>query len=282
MGFIMYYEINENAARAAHMANSMRPWQEGQATAEYQAEVDAAREIADQQKQAVDLCYHDKIDYLLDLYSKKLAENYNQSFAIDARMPSILIAGGGNFDVRKKEKQNAARATNAERYEKISGLIDKIKAVGTGGTRSSEPGALEALKAKLSALEQEHERMKVVNAYYRKHKTLDGCNDLDPNENRPASACLLSNNLANIKRLKKRIAEVEQLAACPVQGWTFNGGEVVANTEADRLQLLFADSPSEELRTRLKKRGFRWSPRFKAWQRQLTANAVSAAKEVLA
>ena len=43
----------------------------------------------------------------------------------------------------------------------------------------------------------------------------------------------------------------------------------------------FADKPDEALRGLLKKRGFKWSPRFHAWQRQLTSNAVHAAKEIL-
>ena len=65
------------------------------------------------------------------------------------------------------------------------------------------------------------------------------------------------------------------------QGWMFDGGEVVANAEANRLQIIFADKPDEVLRGLLKKRGFKWSPRFHAWQRQLTSNAVHAAKEIL-
>ena len=38
-----------------------------------------------------------------------IRDSINQSNLIDARVPSILIAGGSNFPVRKKEKQNAAR-----------------------------------------------------------------------------------------------------------------------------------------------------------------------------
>ncbi len=50
--------------------------------------------------------YHEKIDHLLDTYARKLAENMNQGFAIDARVPSVMIAGPANFPVGKKEKQN--------------------------------------------------------------------------------------------------------------------------------------------------------------------------------
>ena len=42
--------------------------------------------IAEQQKSRVDPMYHEKIDHLLDTYARKLAENMNQGFAIDARV----------------------------------------------------------------------------------------------------------------------------------------------------------------------------------------------------
>ena len=54
------------------------------------------------------MCIRDR----LDTYARKLAANMNHGYEIDARVPSILIAGGSNFPVRKKEKQNAARDSN--------------------------------------------------------------------------------------------------------------------------------------------------------------------------
>lgn len=105
---VRYYRINEEAARRAKDMNSFSEYRSGSATAGYRAMVDEAVEIAEKQKARVDPMYHDKIDYLVDLYARKLAENLNQANAIDARVPSILIAGGSNFPGRKKEKQNAA------------------------------------------------------------------------------------------------------------------------------------------------------------------------------
>ncbi len=91
----------------------------------------------------------------------------------------------------------------------------------------------------------------------------------------------LTNNNANIKRIKARIAELERMQDSPADGWTFDGGEVIANADANRLQIIFDSKPGEEMRTLLKKRGFKWSPRFGAWQRQLNNNAIYAAKDIL-
>ena len=115
----IYYAINEGAARRANDVNSFYDYKPGSATAEYRQMVDRAVEIAEHQKKRVDPMYHEKIDSLVDTYARKLAENMNSSFSIEARVPSILIAGGSNFPVRKKEKQNAARDRNMEDWNEI-------------------------------------------------------------------------------------------------------------------------------------------------------------------
>lgn len=116
--------------------------------------------------------YHEKIDSLLDTYARKLAANMNKGYEIDARVPSILIAGGSNFPTRKKEKQNAARDSNYREWQDIQGLLDKIRSTGMGGISADDPQAVQKLEKKLESLEKSQETMKAVNAYYRKHKTL--------------------------------------------------------------------------------------------------------------
>lgn len=73
-----YYTINEATARTAKHMMSFDEYKEGSATSEYRSMVDKATEIAERQKRRVDPMYHEKIDHLLDLYARKLAENMNQ------------------------------------------------------------------------------------------------------------------------------------------------------------------------------------------------------------
>ena len=82
--------------------NSFSDYEEGSATAAYRQAVDRAVQIAEEQKRKTDPIHHEKIDRLLDAYARRLAENINQRNAIASRVPCILIAGGGNFPVRKK------------------------------------------------------------------------------------------------------------------------------------------------------------------------------------
>ena len=292
-----YYTINEAAAKRAKDANSFSDYKQGSATAEYRHYVDEAVQLAERQKQRVDPMYHEKIDSLLDTYARKLAANMNKGYEIDARVPSILIAGGSNFPTRKKEKQNAARDSNYREWQDIQGLLDKIRSTGMGGISADDPQAVQKLEKKLESLEKSQETMKAVNAYYRKHKTLDGCPHLLPEQleklkadmasswhlgDKPFATWALSNNSAEIRRVKDRIKSLSQQKEIGFAGWEFDGGKVEANTEANRLQIFFEDKPDEATREALKSNGFRWSPKAGAWQRQLTSNAYYAADYVKA
>ncbi|RYD01505.1 hypothetical protein N752_29840 [Desulforamulus aquiferis] len=161
---MIYYEINEVTARRAKEMNSFSEYRLGTATAQYRAAIDKAIAIAEAQKAKVDPMYHEKIDRLLELYARRLADNTNKGYAIETRCPSVMIAGPANFPVRKKEKQNAARDRNMQEYNEIQKLLDKIRSTGQGGISSDDPNAIAKLKVKLEALEDEHRRTKEANA----------------------------------------------------------------------------------------------------------------------
>lgn len=294
-----YYPINEDAARAAKNANSFSEYREGSATSSYRVMVDEAAALAERQKASVDPMYHAKIDALLDRYARKLAEVINKRNVIDARCPSVLIAGASNFPVKKKEKQNAARDRNDDEYIEVQGILQKIKSVGKGGIMSDDKNAISKLTAKLEGLEKAQARMKSVNAYYRKHKTLEGCPELNDDVRLklesgmsgsiravPYPGWALSNNNASIHRVRDRIAALEKEArratenadAEPVKG---DGFELVENAEIGRIQFLFDDKPDEDTRALLKSYGFRWSPSQGAWQRMLNDNGRYAARKVM-
>ena len=294
---VHYYPINEAAARRAKEAISFSDYKPGSATAEYRHYVDEAAELAARQKKRVDPSFHEKIDSLLDTYARKLAANMNKGYEITARVPSIMIAGGSNFPVRKKEKQNAAADKNMQEFSEIQGLLDKIRSTGMGGISADDPAAVSKLKSKLAKLEKAQETMKAVNAYYRKHKTLDGCPAISPEqaeklksemasqwhiEEKPYPTWALSNNNAEIRRVKERIASLTKQKEMGYVGWEFDGGKVEANTADNRLQIFFDGKPDPDTRADLKGNGFKWAPSAGAWQRQLNDNAIYAADRIKA
>lgn len=137
--------------------------------------------------------------------------------------------------------------------------------------------------------------MKAVNAYYRKHGTLDGCPHLSPEnienlkadmasgwhyEKKPFQSWELSNNNAEIRRVRQRIESLTRANEVAYVGWEFDGGHVEANREQDRLQVFFDGKPEADARQQLKEHGFRWAPSVGAWQRLLNDNAYRAADRI--
>jgi len=91
----------------------------------------------------------------------------------------------------------------------------------------------------------------------------------------------LSNNSGNTKRMKDRLKTLEHQAGKTTQSHNIGDIEIVENVEANRVQILFPDIPSPEIRTKLKQNGFRWSRTNMAWQRHLNDHAVYLAKQIV-
>lgn len=293
---ITYYPINEETARRAKEMMSFNDYVPGTATTAYKNAVDRAAAKVEAAMATVEPEYHAKMNAMFDKFCRRLADYYNKDNEIATRCPSVMIAGASNFPVHKKEKQNAAWDANRKNYQSIMEYLDKICSIGRGGISSDDPNAIDKLRKKLAGMEELQAKMKNVNAYYRKHKTLEGCPDLTPEaiasltsgmdggfrlEDKPYPSWALSNNNANIRRVRQRIEELEKAAESPApDGWSFDGGEVVMNKEMNRVQIFYDDKPDADVRANLKSYGFRWAPSVKAWQRQLNRNGIYAAQKV--
>lgn len=235
------------------------------------------------------------------------------------RTASAMVVGPANFPAeRNRKRMDTEMRRMAELLELSKAAPGRaVKAaerahkasLGVAGVANAE---LEDLRARLAKREAAQERMKETNAIIRKHKFGEGDErslaarlseaghvyDLPlaaallkpPYASAPAgyASFQLTNNLAEIKRLRIRVAEVERKAArieaAPAEpsSRSINGVELIEDAADDRLRLIFDGKPSPATIASLKGRGFRWSPRAGAWQRQLTANARAAAEAILA
>lgn len=294
-----YYEINEAAAATAKQMWSFSDYVKGSKTAEYRAQVDKVYSIVGKLPEGK----KEKGEVLADRYARRLAEWYNKQFRIEMMCPSVMISGGSNFSVRKKEKQNAAQDRHYEEYNKIKEIAERIENIlyGREIIKAGDADALEQLQAKLEKAEQLQAEMKATNAYYRKHKTLKGYKNYTDEKAAaldeaiknswygvPFAPFELTNNNAKIKNTKARIAQLERLKNDAQQAEAQQGGKyttdlfkVVENAEIMRLQLIFEGKPDADVREVLKKNGFKWSPKNEAWQRQLTDNAKRAVQRVI-
>lgn len=131
---------------------------------------------------------------------------------------------------------------------------EKAEAVGTAGISSDDPDALAKLKTKLEGLEARHASIKKAGATMRAN-----------GESVPG--WMLTNNAANIRSTKKRIAELEAKQTMALRpDIVGNGYTITEDRDENRIKVLFTGIPSVEIRCLLKSKGFRWSPTSKAWQ----------------
>ena len=293
-----YYEINEAAARQARGMWSFSDYKHGSKTAEYRAQVDEVYQIVDKLPEEL----KERGEAMADRYARRLAEWYNKQFSIELMCPSVMISGGSNFPVRKKEKQNAAQDRHYKLYDEIQAMPEKIKNLlyGPKVIKAGDADAVEQLQKKLEKAEALQNAMKAANAYYRKHKTLRGYKDYTDEKAAqldeaiksslhgvPFAPYELTNNNAKIRNTKARLAQLERLKNAAESAEASKGVvgtdlfKVVENAEIMRLQLIFDGKPEPEVREVLKKNGFKWSPKNTAWQRQLTDNAKRALRRVI-
>lgn len=292
----IYYSINEQTAKTAKEINSFSDYENGSATREYRYYCDKAYDILDKIKelkpeQAESAT--NKVDY----YCRKLAKYFNDYYKNEASCPSVMISGPANFPVKKKNRQNSRRETLHNTWEYLQDYIRKIENILTCDQpiKSSDANAIEQLKNKIEQLEAEHKMHLACNRYYKKHGTLKGFDGLDPSDadkieefvkrNPLAQPFITYNETANIRRYKERLDNLikEKQGGFTEQIETDDENElykVVENKDIMRLQILFDGVPNASVREILKKNGFRWSPKNKAWQRQLTNNARLAYQRI--
>lgn len=286
----IYYEINEQSARTAHEMMSMQEYKEGSKTREYRSLVDNAYDLAGQVEEKRPL-QSERAYKLAERYSRKMAEYFNKDSAIGCRCPSVLISGAGNFPVKKKEKQVQAWENNYQFYQETQKLISKIKSIlyGKDIIKSGDSDAVERLEEKLEGLKEDQERMKVANKFIRLKNvekgneglTNMGYSEKEIKELREPDFCgrvgyppyMLQNNNAHIHRVEGRLRELKVAKERGSREEENRYFRVVENTEIMRLQIFFDEKPVQDIRSILKKNGFKWSSKNGCWQRQLTDNA---------
>lgn len=232
-------------------------------------------------------------------YEKRLVQLYKEWFRAQSRCFSVLVTGAGNFDVRKHQKANerehAAMKRIEEWKEKTIKRLNRQE-------RLTGMAEVERLRAILESAEESHEKMKQVNAICRRKCTDEEQVDAivaecgireetakelvypDPDRGtyrKGFASYSLSNSLARIKDLRDKIERHERMAQKENRVIEFEGYDVELDYQDERLRIRHHEKPDYETIKSLKSEGFRWSPRHKAWQRQLTHNAVMAARRVL-
>lgn len=232
-------------------------------------------------------------------YQERYERHFSAWLSAKSRCFSVMITGGSNFPVRKHEKANRSERNHADAFSEFR---EKYFARLRKNLRREERAAIDPIdeiKGQIEAAEKRQEMMKTVNKIIRSNLSEQGKTDLITSMGiKPASAAellkpdfcgregfpsyRLTNNLANIHRMRERLAELEKKATAETKEVErADGIRVVENADADRLQIFFPGKPDSAMIQNLKSRGWRWSPSNGCWQRQLTDNARYSLKQIL-
>lgn len=203
---------------------------------------------------------------------------------------STMIAGPSNFPVRRAEKANNSERN---RYDKFRAWRERYFKAVNRVPRPSIEDDLANQTRKLADLEIKQEGMKQLNKILKKYgydliKADDAIKEAEIPQsaiNEMYNGCIqgftLTNNNAKIKNTRDRITALENRLTfqSSFESIEFPGGSITV--EDDRVKIFNDSKPEQEVIDLYKKNGFRWSPNWKCWVRQLTDNAMFAVKHTI-
>jgi hypothetical protein len=245
-----------------------------------------------------------RIDRLRSAADKARAESSARLGAAD-RIASCIPMGqpilvGHHSERRARKDQERIRANmrkGIDAADRAKVLDRRADAAEEGRAISSDnPDAVALLRAKLADVEADHARWKAaLRPKLTREQRLRGEGPEIVERNllamgvpaisaefiaRMGGGAQLSNRAAEARRVRERIATLEAAAARPARApETF--GDVEIREEDNRVCIEFPGKPDDDMRTQLKRAGFRWAPSMGAWVRMASEQAWHAARRVV-
>lgn len=196
---------------------------------------------------------------------------------------------------RALDRSNSAMMRCVHESEKAAYYRRKAEAVeNNDNIYLGDEDAIERLKVKIANLVALQEQMKGANKIVRASKLsdfdkIDGLVHLGISrpkaEKMVANKILfpgyaLTNNNAKINAAKKQLARAEALANKEDREYTIDDITIEECYSDNRVRIYFPGKPDDEMRTKLKRNGFRWSPSMGCWQAYINRWTLDFAKEL--
>jgi hypothetical protein len=219
---------------------------------------------------------------------------------------STMIAGPSNFPVRRMNKRNEI---SHRRLEEMLDFRTRAKAAAIRHLRpdlrpimAGDADAIDRLQAKIAKAEDYQRRCKECNSAIRKHTKAGAAAQvaalMDLNFSEALAIKILqpdyagrigipsyelTNNNANIRRMKERVEQLERQNATPETELEGENGIRMEDCPPDnRVRLYFPGKPEVDIRYKLKCSGFRWAPSLGCWQAYRHPHTITSAKAFLA
>lgn len=243
----------------------------------------------------------DKLDEAFTRFRAGYASRYSAWLNSHSRCISWMITGPSGFPTVRAKKWNEAahkRMGEAINYrEHVKRKILRELRPDLRPIMAGDADAIERLAVELANLERSQALMKAANAAIRKHAKAGAqaqtiaLGELGYSPDQAAEllnpphysgvgfpSYRLTNNGANIRRVRQRLEHLERMHALPVQEMQGEGVRIEQDPPANRVRIFFDGKPDASTRDRLKAAGFRWAPTLGACQAYNNNRAVELAR----
>lgn len=197
---------------------------------------------------------------------------------------------------RAIERSNNAMCRFVRESEKAAYYRQKAESVeNNDNIYIGDDDAVERLRLKIAKLVAYQEQMKSANKIVRASKLsdldkIDGLVHLGISRDKakyivtnkilfPGYA--LTNNNAKINATKKQLDKAEALASKDDREYTIDDLTIDECYSENRVRIYFPGKPDDEMRTNLKRNGFRWAPSMGCWQAYISRWALDFVKELI-
>lgn len=295
-------DIPMSSAVAAHNGTSWTPERRGESErSEYAATLASDYEAFRQNAERGGTL--DLLDSEFARYRAGYRDRYLSYLRSRSRVVSSFIAGPSNFPARRMAKRNGVadkRLTELVEFRpRARRAIMRRLRPDLAPIMAGDADAIERLEAKIAKAENLQKRMRAANKVVKSKKLDDAAKIVALIEQgfSPTIAAellkpdfagrtgfadyQLSNNNANIRRMKQRVEQISVAQNTPAtETQNDETGITVEDSPADnRVRIFFPGKPEADVRKRLKANGFRWAPSLECWQAYRNYRALELAKE---
>lgn len=222
-----------------------------------------------------------------------------------SRIMSTMITGPARFPTRRNEKmnnyyENAVSEFRAWREKVLKAIARRVEDAKPEEQKADEEwtrlkrsiySSASTIKGINDGTERGYNKALFVSSIYGKVETYAKRGDVTIVEkaiayvrelNKQSSIITERHKFFKLAEMAKAVCEAQEVRSNKEDTEIlFDGGRVIRNYSEDRAQIVFDTKPQPDVISNLKHNGFRWSPRFSAWQRQLTNNAYYAVTRVI-
>lgn len=241
-------------------------------------------------------------------YMQNFKSYYSNMLSASSRCASTFVTGAANFNHRKNEKANASYQKRINdftewRERALKAIAKRVEDQKPEEQKrekewkrlrndiGSSASVIHAINTKASKC---YSKALFVSSIYNKVSTFASHGEVEIVDKALAYICEWNvrekkpiiterHKFFQLSEVARKVkAKQEEVANRENKEYLFNGGKVIINYKAERIQIFFDEIPDKAMRDRLgREYSFNFSGQHKAWQRKITSSTMQAVKDVL-